>query len=42
MSGFSQDSGEFRNLEGGVQPLACEVHPNILGLSRLVPVTSAS
>ena len=42
MSGFSQDSGEFRNLERGVQPLACEAHPKILGLSHPVLVTSAS
>ena len=35
----SLSSGGFRNLERGVQPLACEVHPNIFGLSRPLPVT---
>ena len=32
-------SGRFRNLERGVQPLACEVYPKIYGLPRLLPVT---
>jgi len=32
-------SGRFRNLERGVQPLACEVYPKIFGLPRLLPVT---
>ena len=30
--------GEFRNLERGVQPLAHEVRPKILGLPRPLPV----
>ena len=32
-----QCSGGFRNLERGVQPLAREAHPKILGLPRPLP-----
>jgi len=32
-------SGGFRNLERGIQPLACEAHLQILGLPRPLPVT---
>ena len=32
-------SGRFRNLERGVQPLAREAQPKILGLPRPLPVT---
>ena len=36
---FLLDTGGFRNLERGVQPLACEVRPQIFGLPRSFPVT---
>ena len=32
-------SGGFRDLERGVQPLACEAYPKVFGLPRPLPVT---
>ena len=37
----AQLSGGFRNLERGVQLLACEARPKIFGLPRPLPVTLA-
>ena len=32
-------NGKFRNLESGVQPLACEAHVKILGLAKCLEIS---